>query len=103
MELPPEIVLNINVPDLPVADIAGVAFTHQDMTTPGDWVEKRQDPRNGYYYWYGYNTPPVKKGSGTDREIIGRNCVSITPLKADMTAHDILARLKDYKLDLGGA
>ncbi|MEW6078539.1 MAG: 5'/3'-nucleotidase SurE [Thermodesulfobacteriota bacterium] len=92
--------LNVNVPDLPLEDIAGVRFTRQDMAIPGDWVEKRRDPRGGGYYWYGYTTPQIMENSGTDREALSRNYVSITPLVCDTTDEDMLKKLKKIELNI---
>jgi len=92
--------LNVNVPDLPIDAIAGIRFTRLDMAFPGDWVEKRRDPRGGGYYWYGYTTPTVIENSGTDREALNRKYVSVTPLACDMTDTDLLKRLRQAPLDL---
>ncbi len=92
--------LNVNVPDLPLSDIAGIRFTRQDMARPGDWVEKRRDPRGGGYYWYGYSTPETKKNSGTDREAVGKRYVSITPLACDLTDDAMLKKLAKIDLDI---
>lgn len=95
--------LNVNVPDLPLNKIAGVRFTRQDMAFPGDWVEKRRDPRGGGYYWYGYSTPEVAKNSGTDREALSRQYVSVTPLLCDMTDEVVLKKLKKVGLNIKNA
>ncbi len=100
--LSPRIVLNVNVPDLSADEISGVMVTRQDMAVPGDWVEQRRDPRNGMYYWYGYRTPGIAEGSGTDREALSRNCISITPLKAERTASEALDSLRGQKFDWYG-
>ena len=90
--------MNVNIPDLPPAQIEGIKITRQDMALPGDWVEKRRDPRGGAYYWYGYSTPEVKKDSGTDREALIDRYVSITPLLCDMTDEVMIKKLN--KLDV---
>lgn len=45
--------LNINVPDLPAAQIAGVRFLRHGTQFNGEYFEKRVDPRNRSYYWQG--------------------------------------------------
>ncbi|MFO8048724.1 MAG: 5'/3'-nucleotidase SurE [Desulfosudaceae bacterium] len=96
------VMLNVNVPDLPLSRLAGVRFTSLDMAFPGDWVEKRDDPRGRDYYWYGYKSPEVVENSHTDRESLRGNYVSITPLKCDMTDHEGLRRLERMGLALDG-
>jgi 5'-nucleotidase len=92
--------LNVNVPDLPLDEIAGFRFTRQDMAFPGDWVEKRRDPRGGGYYWYGYTTPEIVENSGTDREALSRQYVSVTPLVCDLTDEAMLKKLKKVELNI---
>ncbi len=94
LRIPPYTILNVNVPDLPLSEIAGIRFGGLDMTRPGDWVEKREDPRGREYFWYGYQKPAVTEKSGTDREVLNRNYVSITPLGCDMTDYHFLENLK---------
>lgn len=93
-------VINVNMPDLPLEEFKGVKVTRQDMAFPGDWVEKRRDPRGGAYYWYGYSTPEVKRNSGTDRETLGKPYISVTPLRCDMTDEDMVKRLQQVGLKI---
>jgi 5'-nucleotidase len=97
---PSQTLMNVNIPDLPLAEIEGLRITRQDMALPGDWVEKRRDPRGGAYYWYGYSTPEVKKNSGTDREALSRRYVSITPLRCDMTDEAMVRQLNPLDLNI---
>jgi 5'-nucleotidase len=91
--------INVNMPDLPLAEIKGIRITRQDMAIPGDWVEKRRDPRGGAYYWYGYSTPEVK-ASGTDREALINRYVSITPLLCDMTDEVMMNELNKRDVNI---
>ncbi|MDY6824804.1 MAG: 5'/3'-nucleotidase SurE [Thermodesulfobacteriota bacterium] len=92
--LSPHTVLNVNIPDLPGDEIAGVDFCSQDVTMPGDWVVKREDPRGKTYYWYGYEPPAVIENQDSDRAALKRNCISITPVRCDMTDYEMLERLR---------
>ncbi|MFW6236829.1 MAG: 5'/3'-nucleotidase SurE, partial [Desulfosudaceae bacterium] len=100
--LSPRVLLNVNVPDLPLSRLAGIRFTSLDMARPGDWVEKRDDPRGRDYYWYGYQAPEVVPGSGTDRESVRGKYVSITPLTCDATDYDSLEQLARLHADMEG-
>ncbi len=100
--LSPHTVLNVNIPDIPRREIAGVDFSSQEMTMPGDSVVKREDPRGMSYYWYGYEPPSVIENRGSDRAVLQRNCISITPLRCDMTDYDMLERLKAMETDWDG-
>lgn len=57
---------------------------------------KDTDPRGHAIYWIG---PPGAKqdaGPGTDFYAIENNCVSLTPLQVDLTAHDSIATLTHW-------
>ncbi len=49
--LPPDVLLNVNVPNLPEDALAGVAITHQGKRRYEGRVERRVDPRGRPYYW----------------------------------------------------
>ncbi|MDY6906375.1 MAG: 5'/3'-nucleotidase SurE [Thermodesulfobacteriota bacterium] len=100
--LPLHTVLNVNVPDLPGNRIAGVEFCGQDVTMPGDWVVKREDPRGMTYYWYGYEPPATIDQPDTDRAVLQRNCIAITPIHCDMTDYKTLDRLRVMAPPLNG-
>lgn len=92
--------LNVNMPDLPLDQIAGVRFTRLDMAWPGDWVEKRRDTLNGLHYRYGYSTPEATANRSTDREALGGQYISVTPLLCDLTDEAMLKRLKKVDLNI---
>lgn len=50
-------ILNINVPDLPLAEIKGIRVTRCGSRHPAEQVFCQQDPRGQDLYWIG---PPVK-------------------------------------------
>lgn len=91
--LPPEVMLNVNIPDLPARDIAGIAVTRMGRRNYQDEIVGREDPRGGRYYWIGGAQPDHHPGTGTDFEAVGRGMVSVTPLHRDITAHAALPGL----------
>lgn len=55
---------------------------------------KTQDPRGGTIYWLGANGVAIDESEGTDFYAINHDCVSITPIQADMTAHRAISDLQ---------
>lgn len=49
-------ILNVNVPDLPLAQIKGIRVTRCGSRHPADKVIPQEDPRGNILYWIG---PPV--------------------------------------------
>ncbi|HAZ54135.1 MAG TPA: 5'/3'-nucleotidase SurE [Franconibacter helveticus] len=80
-------ILNVNVPDLPLAEIKGIRVTRCGSRHPADKVIPQEDPRGNTLYWIG---PPGEKhdaGPGTDFAAVDEGYVSVTPLHVDLTAH----------------
>lgn len=101
----PSILLNINVPNLPLAQLAGIKPTRQGIRRYVDTFEKRQDPRGKTYFWLaGEVVEEVdswqEDGSEmpTDVQAIKQNWVTITPLRYNLTDPEVLATLTPVSL-----
>ena len=96
--LPPEILLNVNVPNLPEEEIAGVAITHQGKRRYEGRVERRLDPRGRAYYWLGGEIITGFDGEGSDGEAIRQGKISVTPLHLDLTSYPFAETLRTWEL-----
>ena len=96
--LPPDTLLNVNMPNLPRKLIKGVAVTHQGKRIYEDLVFKKHDPRGAEYYWIGGGDAKWEKSNGTDFEAIEKGMISITPLHLDLTNYRALNMLKEWKM-----
>jgi 5'-nucleotidase len=94
--LPPEIVLNVNVPYLPWEELKGFQITRQGLRIYRDELVRRQDPRGRPYYWIGGDSPTGKPEDGTDFGALKDGFVSITPIQLDLTAHHVLPTLQKW-------
>jgi 5'-nucleotidase len=86
--------LNINVPNLPIAEIRGTALTRLGKRIYHQMTVERVDPRGKRYYWIGGGEPDWEREEGTDFDAIDRNLVSITPLHLDLTDYSSFKKLK---------
>jgi 5'-nucleotidase len=94
--LPVDTILNINVPDRPYADLAGLQTTclgHRHKSEP---VIKSQDPRGRDIYWVGPPGEEQEAGPGTDFHAVREGYVSITPLHVDLTRHTALEGVSQW-------
>jgi 5'-nucleotidase len=90
------IVLNVNVPNLPVDRIEGVRVTKLGKRNYRDNLIEREDPKKNKYYWIeGVVTHDVLE-EGTDVQALYEKMVSVTPLRLDITALDYVERLKGW-------
>jgi 5'-nucleotidase len=65
-------------------------FTRLGERAYRDQVEEREDLQGRTYYWIGGPSLDVDDVPDSDGETIKRGFVSVTPLRLDLTAHDLL-------------
>jgi len=86
-ELPAQLVLNVNVPDLPLSEIQGIRVTRLGNRHASERVVVDTDPRGETIYWIGSAGPEADAGPGTDFDAVRNGYVSVTPLGLDMTLY----------------
>lgn len=91
---PPGVLINVNFPDCPVADVAGIAITRQGRRKIGGAMMRGVDPRGDPYFWIGNGREETANAPGTDIEAINRGCVTVTPLGLDPTHEPTVAMLQ---------
>ncbi|MBI3611032.1 MAG: 5'/3'-nucleotidase SurE [Nitrospirae bacterium] len=98
MGLPPDTLLNVNVPDLPLRGIKGMRVTclGRRIFDPNN-VIKKQDPRGKTYYWIGGNRIAWEERKDTDQEAVENGLISVTPVHLDLTNYTALAVLRDWE------
>ena len=94
--LPEGVLLNVNVPYLPLEEIKGFQVTRQGLRVYRDALDARRDPRGRPYYWIGGDFPTGVIEAGTDYGAIKAGSVSITPLQLDLTAREAMDRLRTW-------
>jgi 5'-nucleotidase len=95
-KLPPGLLLNVNVPNLPMEEIRGFMVTRLGLRIYRDELIKREDPRGRPYYWIGGDLPTGVPDEGTDIGALAGNYVSVTPVKLDLTGHQALEQLRGW-------
>ncbi|HEY9787748.1 MAG TPA: 5'/3'-nucleotidase SurE, partial [Candidatus Obscuribacterales bacterium] len=81
---------NINVPNVPLAEIKGVRATEAGIRLYNDFFEKRIDPRGKVYYWLTGHAIDQNESEKSDVFAVLNNFVSITPVAFNMTDHQAL-------------
>jgi len=84
LPLPPRTVLNVNIPDLPPAQIKGLRLTTLGQRLRGENPISTRNPRGKTLYWIGRAGGPVERLPGSDFHAVEHGYVSVTPLHADM-------------------
>lgn len=94
--LPEDVLLNVNVPYLPLEEILGLQITRQGLRVYRDLLDARLDPRGRPYYWIGGEAPSGVPEEGTDIGALTEGYVSITPLHLDLTAYRALDAIRSW-------
>lgn len=90
------IVLNINIPDVPLDEIVGMQATRLGSRHCSEPVIKSTDPQGKPIYWVGAAGPEQDAGEGTDFYAVSHNYVSITPMHIDFTDHSSIGKITDW-------
>jgi 5'-nucleotidase len=88
--------LNVNVPDLPFEQIAGLRTTRLGRRHASEPVIRQANPRGEPIYWIGAAGDARESGEGTDFHAVAEGFVSITPLQVDLTDHAGLPAWTDW-------
>ena len=91
--LPPDSILNVNVPRLPAGGDPAFESTRLGHRHRAEPVVRGTDPRGREIYWVGAAGPEADAGPGTDFHAVASGRVSVTPLQIDLTRHSALAGL----------
>lgn len=91
------ILLNVNIPKLPLSEIKGMKVCEQGH---GVWHEEfmeAKDPRGEKYYWltgrFNYDTT----NENSDLHALEQGYISIVPSKHDLTNYEAIGKIKHYE------
>ncbi|MFT5224603.1 MAG: 5'-nucleotidase [Polaribacter sp.] len=98
--MPNDSILNINVPDLPLADLQPIKATRLGFRHKAEKMVMQTDPYGSPIYWVGPPGEAQDAGPGTDFFAIEQNQVSVTPLQIDLTRHESIGSLQHWLGDL---
>ena len=79
------LLLNVNVPDVPYAELRGTVVTRLGKRRKAEAVVRTVTPRNETVFWVGAAGAAQDAGEGTDFYAVANHQVSITPLQIDLT------------------
>ena len=96
LELGPRSILNVNVPDVPWEELAGIRVTRLGHRERAEGAVPMTCPRGKERYWIGAAGVGGDAGPGTDFNAVREGYVSVTPVHIDMTRHEALSRLRDW-------
>jgi 5'-nucleotidase len=93
IELPAGTFLNVNFPNCPPEEVEATLVTTQGKLVHSLWIDERADGRGFPYFWLRFGREPPELKEGTDVHAVRSRSVSVTPLKLDLTAHEVRENL----------
>jgi 5'-nucleotidase len=94
--LPADTILNVNVPDVPLEQLAGYEATRLGHRHKAEPVIRAADPHGNPVYWVGAPGSEADAGQGTDFYAVRHHAVSITPLHVDLTRYTALEQVSAW-------
>jgi 5'-nucleotidase len=87
-------IVNINVPNVPYADIQGVTICQTGFRRYQNIVHTMEDHRGNNIYWLGGDKPTIDKSDfEIDAYAIKENKVSISPIKIDLNDYEKINKM----------
>lgn len=98
-KLEKHLLLNVNIPSIPVELIKGVKICRQAYAKYEEDFEERKDPHGKKYYWLTGEFVNFDKGKDTDVWALEHNFVSVVPVQFDLTNYKLKLQLeKNWKV-----
>lgn len=94
--LPKHVILNVNIPDIPLSELKGIKVTRLSYRKQSESVEKIENKHGQIAYWIGQPGEMGDRSPDTDIHAIEHCYASITPLHTDLTEHSGLEQLSDW-------
>jgi 5'-nucleotidase len=89
------VLVNVNFPDCPPDQVAGIAITaqgkrDQDLLR----IEPRRDGRGNPYFWIAFERQAGEETRpGSDMRALAENKIAVTPLRLDLTDEPFMTQL----------
>jgi 5'-nucleotidase len=95
--MPRDVLININFPDCPPAEVAGISVATQGKRDQELLrIDARHDGRGNPYYWIAFGRGGVAGASaGSDLAALNDKRIAVTPLRLDMTDEPFMTKLAE--------
>lgn len=97
-DFPEETFFNINLPDVPAADVKGMRVTTLGRRVYSDSLTRREDPTGREYFWIGGGVSSWSGREDSDFRAVQAGYISITPLHLDLTNYRLINEVRGWTL-----
>lgn len=96
-KVPAGTLLNVNIPNRPLAELAGYRVTRMGASRFIEVFHERKDPAGNIYYWMDGELQEHGERQGSDLEALDAGYVTLTPIGLDLTQYAALPELQTWK------
>jgi 5'-nucleotidase len=95
--MPRDVLVNVNFPDCPPDEVAGVSVAMQGKRDQELLrIDARHDGRGNPYYWIAFGRGGVVGAApGSDLAALTENRIAVTPLRLDLTDEPFMTKLAE--------
>ncbi|HQL56528.1 MAG TPA: 5'/3'-nucleotidase SurE [Myxococcota bacterium] len=94
--MPDGVMLNVNIPTPEISEFKGFKLTRLGNRFYSNEVNVRTDPRGGEYLWIGGSSVTMERTPESDTGAVYEGYASITPVKPDMMANEVMDQLARF-------
>lgn len=92
--IPAGVLINVNFPDRPPDQVAGIAVTAQGRRDQKLMrIDPRKDGRGNDYFWIAFERRSADTVPGSDLRALDEGRISVTPLRVEQTDEPMMTRL----------
>jgi 5'-nucleotidase len=96
---PADTLLNINLPNVPAADVRGIQVTRLGSRFFKESLTRMKDPWGHEIYWIGGGTTHWTGGEDSDHHAVAAGYISVTPLHMDLTNYSLIETVRGWSLE----
>lgn len=98
-EFPPQLLLNVNLPDLAGPEVRGVRVTALGSRYFSESLTRMKDPWGKEVFWIGGGAITWTGGAESDHQAVAEGYISITPLHLDLTSYALVETVRGWALE----
>ncbi len=96
--LPPDTLLNVNLPPIPGQKVRGVRVTSLGKRIYNESLSRMKDPWGREIFWIGGGQLDWTGGEEVDFRAVEDGYISVTPLHVDLTNYKLLEKVRSWRL-----
>ncbi len=96
-DFPDETFFNVNIPDVPPEEIAGVRVTSLGRRVYSDSLTRSEDPRGYEYFWIGGGVSHWSGRVDSDFRAVQAGFISVTPMRLDLTNFQLMEDVRRWE------